>query len=69
MSNIQQYSFGGSIPVYMYQASNGTLAQIIIGSDSSLWKVEMDTNNQKLKFSFSANGGDDFTEILILNPE
>lgn len=68
--NIQQYSFGGSIPVYMHQSSNGTLVQIVIGSDiTSQWKVEMDTTSQKLKFSFSSNGGGDFTEILVLNPE
>lgn len=65
---MEAYSFGGTLPVYLFQ-NQGSLSVVIESPDgTSQWKVEVDQiDSNKLKFSYSPDG-ETFSEVLQLSP-
>lgn len=69
MAEFTPYSFGGTIPVYVYNGAASSTSKIIIGEGANLWKLDVDTtDDNKLKIYYSSDSGTSWTVILELTP-
>lgn len=70
-NNFVPISFGGSLPEYYYNGNGGAGggAEVVIGVDPILWKLEVDfADGNKLKFYYSTDNGNTYTLKMELNP-
>lgn len=70
--NFVPYSFGGSIPFYVYQSTTQdsiNVNKVIIGQSDNRWKIEVDAaDDHKLKFYYSTDGGTTWSSIMEIDP-